>query len=134
MLRFGISSLVLGIPAMLTMLSGSAAQAQQGAQRTVLERYDLSVPGHEGLLVETVLPPGAKEPRHTHPGDIFVYVMEGNITLHADGKPDQTLKTGEVFFVPAGQIHAADNPSAVPVKLLVTFFVEKGKPLTTHVQ
>ena len=131
--------IVLGIAALLTLAVRPRAYAQQpasdtGAKRTVLERHDLSVPGHEGVLVQTELAPGAKEPRHTHPGDIFGYVMEGTITLVADGQPTRTAKAGEVFFVPAGQIHAGQNNGTTPVKLLVSFFVEKGKPLTSPVE
>jgi quercetin dioxygenase-like cupin family protein len=121
----------------LSKAGTSMAYAQQsapGAKRTVLERYDLSVPGHEGVLVQTVLDPGAKEPKHTHPGDFFAYVLEGTITLFREGQPNAHMNPGEVFFVPAGKVHAASNEGTVPVKLLVTFFVEKGKPLTTPVQ
>jgi quercetin dioxygenase-like cupin family protein len=111
-----------------------AQQATPSAKRTVLEKHDLSVPGREGVLVQTVLEPGAKEPKHTHPGDIFAYVQEGTITLTQDGQPTVRKKAGEVFFVPAGAVHGASNEGTTPAKLLVTFFVEKGKPLTTPVQ
>jgi quercetin dioxygenase-like cupin family protein len=64
----------------------------------------------------------------------MAYVQEGTITLIADGQPTRTAKAGEVFFVPAGQIHAGQNNGTTPVKLLVSFFVEKGKPLTSPVE
>ena len=118
----------------LTLFSTSAGYAQQGARRTVLEKQDLSVPGYEGVLVRTELAPGAQEPKHTHPGDFFAYVQEGTITLFQDGRPTVHLKAGDVFFVPAGRVHAASNEGTTTVKLLVTFFVEKGKPLTSRVQ
>jgi len=121
----------------LLEFGASMAHAQQstpGAKRTVLERHDLSVPGREGVLVQTELDPGAREPKHTHPGDFFAYVQEGTITLFQEGQPTQHLNPGGVFFVPAGVVHAASNEGTTPVKLLVTFFVEKGKPLTTPVQ
>ncbi len=110
------------------------AQPQQGVIRTVLERHDLSVPGREGVMAQTELPAGAHEPKHTHPGDLFVYVQEGTITLFREGQAAEQVKQGEVFFVSAGSVHAASNEGASPVKLLVTFFVEKGKPLTIPVE
>lgn len=113
---------------------GNAQQSTPGAQRTVLEKHDLSVPGREGVLVRTELPPGAREPMHTHPGDFFAYVLEGRITLMQEGQPNRQVNAGDVFFVPAGQVHGAANEGTTPAKLLVTFFVEKGKPLTTPVQ
>lgn len=140
-LRLFFAAMVMGLVIWLAPSSDLTVHAQQpaapstpGAQRTVLERHDLSIPGREGVLVKTELGPGAKEPRHTHPGDIFVYVLDGTITLDADGQPTRTAKSGEVFFVPAGQIHSGQNNGTTPVKLLVSFFVEKGKPLTTPVQ
>jgi quercetin dioxygenase-like cupin family protein len=122
----------------LTLFATTMAVAQQaaapGSTRTVLAKQDLSVPGREGVLVQTVLVPGAQEPKHTHPGDLFAYVQEGDVTLTQDGQPVVHLKAGDVFFVPAGSVHAVMNEGTTTVKLLVTFFVEKGKPLTTPVK
>jgi quercetin dioxygenase-like cupin family protein len=121
----------------LLLLGTPMAYAQQSApaaKRTVLDKHDLSVPGREGVLVQTELEPGAREPKHTHPGDLFAYVQEGTITLYQEGQPTLHLNAGGVFFVPAGMVHAAANEGTTNVKLLVTFFVEKGKPLTTPVQ
>jgi quercetin dioxygenase-like cupin family protein len=39
-----------------------------------------------------------------------------------------------VFSVPAGRVHSAANEGTTPMKLLVSFIVEKGKPLTSPVQ
>ncbi len=121
----------------LTFFSTSMAHAQQsapGAKRTVLEKQDLSVPGYEGVLVRTELAPGAHEPKHTHPGDFFAYVLEGTITLFQEGQPTVQRSAGDVFFVPAGRVHGASNEGTTTAKLLVTFFVEKGKPLTSPVK
>jgi len=112
----------------------SAQQTTAGAKRTVLEQKDLSVTGYEGVLVRTELAPGATEPMHTHPGDFFAYVLEGTITLTREGQETVKRKAGEVFFVPAGIVHGASNEGTTTAKLLVTFFVEKGKPLTTPVK
>jgi quercetin dioxygenase-like cupin family protein len=109
-------------------------QSPLNASRKILDRHDLSVPGREGVLVQTQLDPGAREPSHTHPGDIFAYVLEGDVTLFQEGQPTKHLTVGESFFVPQGAVHGAANEGTAPVKLLVTFFVEKGKPLTTSVK
>jgi quercetin dioxygenase-like cupin family protein len=114
---------------------GGVPAQQPGAQRTVLMKQDLSgIPGREGVMVQTVIAPGGKEPRHTHPGDIFAYVLEGTITLTREGEPVAAVERGGVFFVRAGTVHSGENLGKTPVKLLVTFVVEKGKPLTTTVQ
>lgn len=126
--------LYAGFVSVFSICDASAQQATPGAKRTVLDKHDLSVPGREGVLVQTELEPGAKEPKHTHPGDFFAYVIEGNITLFQQGEPTVQKKAGESFFVPAGRVHAASNEGTTKVKLLVAFFVEKGKPLTTPVK
>jgi len=129
-----LAAVVIGSFLALSYAGGVSAQ-QPGAKRTVLTKQDLSgIPGREGVMVITEIAPGGKEPRHTHPGDIFVYVLEGTITLSMEGKPTATVEQGGVFFVPAGTVHSGENLGKTPVKLLVTFVVEKGKPLTTPVQ
>lgn len=128
---------LLALPSALMLRAQQAGSpAGPSPKRTVLDKHDLSVPDREGVLVLTELPPGAREPRHTHPGDLFAYVQEGTMTLNREGggTPTTTLKAGEVFFVPAGQIHWGINNGDTPVKIIVTFFAEKGKPLTTPVQ
>jgi len=122
------TSLILGTAALL--LAGALTQAQQpGLKRTDLQRHDLSVPGREAIQVRVDLAPGVLAPRHSHPGEEIVYVLEGLIEYQVDGKPPVTLKTGEVLFIPRGAIHSAKNIGTVNAAELATYIVEKGKPL-----
>ena len=108
---------------------------QTGAQRNILARQDLSsFPGHEGVVAAVIFAPGAREPRHTHPGDLFGYVQEGSLTITVEGQAAVAVKPGEVFFVPAGKVHWGENAAAGTTKVLATFVVEKGKPLTSPAQ
>jgi len=110
------------------------AQQRGEIKRKLLTKQDLSVRDRECLLFEVELSPGAREVRHTHPGELFGYLREGNVTLHVEGQSTVTLKPGEVFFVPAGKIHWGENAEKTAVKLLVVYFVEKGKPLISSVK
>jgi quercetin dioxygenase-like cupin family protein len=106
------------------------AQAQQpGIKRTDLQQHDLSVPGREVVQVRVDIAPGAAFPRHSHPGEEIIYVIEGLIEYQVEGKPPVTLKVGEVLFIPAGTIHAAKNVGSGNAAELGTYVVEKGKPL-----
>jgi quercetin dioxygenase-like cupin family protein len=130
---------VVAAVALVTFLAlsyaGGVPAQQPGAKRTVLAKQDLSgIPGREGIMVITEIPAGGKEPRHTHPGDIFVYALEGTMVLTREGQPTVTVKAGDSFVVTAGTVHTGENVGKTPVKLLVTFVVEKGKPLATTVQ
>jgi mannose-6-phosphate isomerase-like protein (cupin superfamily) len=75
--------------------------------------------------------PGASFPRHKHPGEEIIYVIEGSIEYDVDGQPPMTVKAGGVLFIPAGTIHAAKNVGSVNAAELGTYVVEKGKPLVT---
>jgi hypothetical protein len=48
----------------------------------------------------------AGAPRHTHPGLEITYILEGDAKLMVDGRPDQALKPGDWFEVPAGVPHS----------------------------
>lgn len=107
-----------------------ATQAQQAAtKRTDLQRHDLSVPGREAIQVIVEIAPGMTAPRHTHPGEEIIYVLEGSLEYQVEGKPPVTLKAGDVLFIPAGTIHSAKNVGTGRGAELATYVVEKGKPL-----
>ncbi|WP_395644202.1 cupin domain-containing protein [Rudaea sp.] len=103
-------------------------------QRQILLKDDLSIPGHEGVMVRVEIPPGAAEGYHTHPADVYAFLLEGEVVQELAGKPTVTLKAGDVFHVPANTVHQATNKGSVPAKIAVVFVAEKGKPLTTPVK
>jgi quercetin dioxygenase-like cupin family protein len=116
----------------LALSSVVAAQQVGEIKRNVLTKQDLgSVPGHEGVVAQVEIAPGAREGRHTHPGEVFAYVEEGALVLNVEGKPTVTVKAGETFFIPAEVVHWGENMGKTPCKLLATFVVEKGKPLSS---
>ena len=124
--------------AVLIVASGlvlQVAPAQQpGVKRTDLQRHDLSVPGREVIQVRVDLDPGVAFPRHRHPGEEIIYVIEGSLEYEVEGKPPITLKAGDVLFIPAGTIHAAKNVGSGIGAELATYVVEKGKPLVELVK
>jgi quercetin dioxygenase-like cupin family protein len=125
-----IGALILG-----SALALHVAQAQQvGVRRIDLQRHDLSVPGREVVQVIVELEPGTTAPRHSHPGEEIIYVLEGTWEYTLDGKPPVVLKAGDVLFIPAGVIHSARNVGTGRGAELATYIVEKGKPLITLVE
>ena len=107
----------------------STPAQQQGVKRTELQRYDLSVPGREVIQVRVDLDPGVTFPRHSHPGEEIIYVLDGVWEYEVEGKGAVTLDAGDVLFIPAGTIHAAKNVGNAKGSELATYIVEKGKPL-----
>jgi quercetin dioxygenase-like cupin family protein len=124
--------------AALIVASGLAphvALAQQpGVKRTDLQRHDLGVSGREAIQVRVEIAPGVVFPKHTHPGEEIIYVLEGSLEYEVEGKPPVTLKAGDVLFIPGGTIHAAKNVGSDNAAELATYIVEKGKPLLTLVK
>jgi quercetin dioxygenase-like cupin family protein len=112
---------------------GAQPARPPGTARTDLQRHDLSIPGREVVQLRVDFAPGASFPRHTHPGEEIIYVIEGSLEYEVAGKP-VTVNAGGVLFVPAGTIHEARNVGTVPAAELGTYVVEKGKPLTEIVK
>jgi len=118
-----------------SVVAPSTAQAQQpGSKRTVLQQHDLSAPGREVIQVRVDFDPGYVAPRHTHPGEEIIYVIEGTLEYQIEGQPTAKVKAGDVLFVPAGVIHSAKNIGTGNAAELATYVVEKGKPLITLVK
>jgi quercetin dioxygenase-like cupin family protein len=116
----------------VTALAPPMVQAQQaGVKRTDLQRHDLSAPGREAVQVRVDLAPGVAFPKHTHPGEEIIYVLEGTLEYQIEDKPPVTLKAGDVLFIPAGTVHSARNPGTITGSELAAYIVEKGKPILT---
>jgi len=125
--RIAVAVLIVG-----SVLALDAAQAQlAGTTRTDLQRHDLSAPGREVIQARVELAPGVASPKHTHPGEEIIYLLEGTMEYDVEGKPPVTLKVGDVLFIPAGTVHLAKNVGSGNGAELATYIVEKGKPLIT---
>jgi quercetin dioxygenase-like cupin family protein len=108
------------------------APPQSALKRTVLQTHALtSVPGHDGITVLAELAVGGSAPRHTHPGEEFVYVLEGTATFDMAGQPLLAIKPGDALFIPPNTPHVARNTGTVPLKLLSNYILPTGQPLAT---
>ncbi len=112
----------------------SASAQAPGFKRIELQKHDVGTTGREAVVARAEFDPGAATPRHTHPGEEFAYVLEGELTIEVEGKPPVKLKAGDVFFVPAGQVHVGRNAGKTPTVVLSTYIIEKGKPLAVPVK
>lgn len=122
--------------ALLALVGAVAAALAQQAPftRTVLQQVDLVTPGKEAVTARVEFhAPGSGPGRHTHFGEEIGYVVEGSVSVEIDGVT-KIVKAGEAFAVPAGRPHNATNPGPGQATLLVTYVVDKGKPLVTPVK
>jgi quercetin dioxygenase-like cupin family protein len=124
-----MSARVLLIATAVTALLVSTASAQQsGLKRTVIRTIEYP-PGYSTVTVVVELAPGICTGRHTHPGVDSGYVLEGDLLLKIEGKPDQSAKAGGSYEVPPAAVH--DACTAAGLKVLDTFVIERGKPLAS---
>ena len=87
------------------------------------------VPGRHAVVVTVEVSPGATEPRHTHPGDEFIYLLEGEGAVLVDGEP-MTLAADRVVHVRPGQEKAIRNSSdARPLRVLAVLIVDENLPV-----
>ena len=109
------------------------AAQQPGFKRTVLQQEKLSAAGRDAVTAIAEFQPGGTVGAHTHPGEEICYVLEGSILLEQAGKPPVTLKAGQTFFIPNGQVHNATNKGSSVARVLANYVVESGKPVATPV-
>jgi quercetin dioxygenase-like cupin family protein len=109
----------------------AAPAAPGGVARKILSQTEGPTPGYVTLLVEATIDAGATVARHTHPGIESSFVMEGGFELPIQGQPTRMLKAGDAFQIPPETPHAGGKPGDAKSIILITYIVEKGKPLAS---
>jgi len=102
-----------------------------GVNRKILSRSDGPAAVYETVLVEAEIAAGVAVGRHTHPGIESAYVLEGGFELPIQGQETRVLKAGDAFQVPPNTPHAGGKPGTAKSRLIITYVVEKGKPLAS---
>jgi len=62
--------------------------------------------GLEVIIADVVIPPNTTVPPHYHPGEEFLYILEGSAIHVEEGKPDQVISAGEAYVIPLNTPHA----------------------------
>ena len=121
------------ILASITAMLVSSAHAQD-ITRDELKRADLTGKEMDVIVTIVTVPPGGNLPRHTHPGEEAVYVLEGATLELPDGSQRQ-------FPTGAATINSRDVPHAgfkvagdKALKMLTVHIVDKGKHVTDVVK
>lgn len=101
----------------------------------LLRREVAGDPGKEALMLTVTYQPGGSSLAHRHDAQVFVYVLEGEMTMQVDGSAPLTLHAGETFYEGRDDIHrvSANASKSAPAKILVFMLKDKGKPDTTRV-
>lgn len=112
------------------------AVAQESVKRTVILKQALEAdPTKEVTVFVFELAPGARTGKHYHPGQEFIYVLDGEGRIEEAGKAPVDLRPGMgVYFrsdpAKPTYVHEGINLSqSKPLKLVTTLITEKGQPL-----
>jgi quercetin dioxygenase-like cupin family protein len=122
---------ITGFVATDASAQGAPPAATGGVTRKILSKTDGPAPGYETVLVEATIEPGVAVGRHTHPGIESAYVLEGGIELPIQGQETRMLKAGDGFQIPPETPHAGGKPGTAKTRVLITYVVQKGKPLAS---
>jgi quercetin dioxygenase-like cupin family protein len=110
---------------------GNPPAASGGVTRKILSRTDGPAPGYETVLVDAEIEAGVAVGRHTHPGIESAYVLEGGFELPIQGMETRMLKAGDAVQIPPNTPHAGGKAGTAKSRLIITYVVEKGKPLAS---
>lgn len=92
-----------------------------------------SAEGKEVIVSHLVVPPNTTFPKHWHPGEEFIYVLEGTAIVWQEGKPETLLNEGDIFKVSLKQIHTAKT-GEVGATVLVFRVHETGQPVRVNIE
>jgi quercetin dioxygenase-like cupin family protein len=100
-------------------------------KRTEIQRGASSTPDREIVQELTEISAGVESGWHIHPGEEVGYILAGTVEMLIQGRPTLTLRTGDGFVMPSRMPHNAIAVGNETVKVLSTYIVEVGQPLST---
>src|SRR5947209_6870319 len=80
------------------------------------------------MQMQLHLPNRAGNGFHTHNGDQWEVVIEGEITFTVKGQEPKVLKVGDFVYIPRGTIHRNENKSNAPTRTIELLIKDKDKP------
>jgi quercetin dioxygenase-like cupin family protein len=122
---------ITGFIATEASAQGAPPAASAGVTRKILSQTDGPAAGYETVLVEATIEAGSAVGRHTHPGIESAHVLEGGFELPIQGQATRNLKPGDSFQIPPNTPHAGGAAATAKTRLVITYVVEKGKPLAS---
>ena len=113
-------------------ISVAADNAPPAVVKPLLNKDLVGAPGKELILLTVEYVPGGSSLPHRHDAQVFVYVLEGEVTMQVKGSAPQLLRAGDTFYESPQDVHtvSANASKTAPAKLLVFMVKEKGAPPT----
>jgi quercetin dioxygenase-like cupin family protein len=135
LLLLSISLASMGVGAVGVKYVSAQGTVPQITRTEIMRKSMSGLEGKEVVVFTADVPPGGIAPRHYHPGDETIYMLQGSLVFEPDHGEPFELKAGEVTFNPAKHIHQAKNTSSSQAAKVLNFMIaEKGQPLAIPVQ
>lgn len=122
------------------LVSGATVPIAAGAEKAppaavvaqLMTRDLIAGPDKEVVMLTVTYPPGGASLPHRHDAQVFVYVLEGELTMQVRGSPAVTLRAGQTFYESPDDIHevSANASKTAAAKFLVVSIKDKAKPGT----
>lgn len=118
--------------AALLLLASGAALAHGGAGeedvRPLAEVHLPATPAAQATALRVDFAPGATSRPHSHPGPVFVVVVEGAVESALDGGVAQHFTAGDAWYEAPGQLHRIiRNASQIAPATLVAWLLSDGQ-------
>jgi quercetin dioxygenase-like cupin family protein len=120
---------------MLTAVDVASGDESRKAMPPLMTRDLAGIPGKEAIVLTVEYGPGESSRPHRHDANVFVYVLEGTITMQVKGGPAVTLHPGQTYYESPSDIHtvSANASKTAPAKMLVFIVKDQGTPVTRTV-
>ncbi len=110
---------------------GAAAHEIKPAFTKLLNKPLDGIARTEANVVLFAVGPGWTIGKHSHPGHIFVYMLEGSVQIDVEGEPTHVLSPGDLLYEVPGPNMVANNVSSTKGARFLVFQVgDIGEPLT----
>src|ERR1700691_1289421 len=129
---------LLGVCLATAVVSGSPISIAAGVEKAppsaavaqLMMRDLIAGPDKEVVMLTVTYPPGGASLPHRHDAQVFVYALEGELTMQVRGSPAVTLRAGQTFYESPDDIHqvSANASKTSPAKFLVVSIKDKAKP------
>ena len=86
------------------------------------------------VTISVLWPYTASTGKHTHPGDEYGVVLEGEIAITTDGQGTRVYRAGDTYHNARGAVHEAHNNSGLVARSISVLIVDKGVPFTQPVK
>jgi quercetin dioxygenase-like cupin family protein len=124
--HFFVTCAAVAIHLAVTLVPAAAETAVTPVLTTAIQ----GMPNTEANVVLFDVDPGWKTPHHIHPGQLFVYILEGTLHLEVDGAEPVDYSAGEAFYeLPNLSMTGANLSVTERAKFVAFQFGEAGQPL-----